>query len=174
VPRYRARRQMVARLSRRERPSARLLIVDARDRVLLFRFEHKQGPLAGQRFWATPGGELDPGESYEDAARREMLEETGLRIDDPGPQVGQRTANFRVPDGEMVRADERFFLIRVEELQLSKDRWTDLERKVMTAHHWWSCADLCATDEQVWPDDLHELLIGIGVWRDAASRRKTC
>jgi hypothetical protein len=39
----------------RERPSSRLLIVDAMQRILLFRFEQKHGSLAGQRFWATPG-----------------------------------------------------------------------------------------------------------------------
>jgi transposase len=31
----------------------------------LFRFEHKKGPLSGQFFWATPGGALEPGESFE-------------------------------------------------------------------------------------------------------------
>src|SRR5690348_760268 len=54
----------------RERPSARLLVLDPLDRVLLFKFEHKKGALAGQSFWATPGGGLDPGESYSQAARR--------------------------------------------------------------------------------------------------------
>ena len=99
------------------------------ERILLFRFEHRQGPLAGQQFWATPGGALDPGESYAQAACRELLEETGLMVDDPGPQVGQRIASFQMPDGEMVRADERFFLVRVSALEISTERWTDLERR---------------------------------------------
>jgi 8-oxo-dGTP diphosphatase len=152
----------------RERPSSRLLVIDSLDRILLFRFDHKQGPLAGQRFWATPGGALDPGESYARAACRELLEETGLMVHDPGPEVGQRIVTLQMPDGEMVCADERFFLVRTEGTsQIATDRWTDLERKVMDAHHWWSAAELRSTVEQVWPDDLADLLVRAGVWRAA-------
>ena len=151
----------------RERPSSRLLVIDPLDRILLFRFEHSQGPLAGQQFWATPGGGLDPGESYAQAACRELLEETGLAVGDPGPEVGQRIVTFQMPDGEMVRSDERFFLVRADAVEISAERWTDLERTVMAAHRWWSAAELLSTAEQVWPEDLTDLLVRIGVWKAA-------
>jgi 8-oxo-dGTP diphosphatase len=147
-----------------ERPSSRLLILDPDRRLLLFRFEYRSGPLAGQTFWATPGGALDPGESYEAAACREMLEETGMRIDDPGPQVAQRRAEFRVADGRTVSADERFFLIRVSGLQVSTQRWSDLEREIMADHRWWSRADLDSTAALFFPENLIEMLIGAGAW----------
>jgi 8-oxo-dGTP diphosphatase len=135
------------------------------ERILLFKFEHKEGPLAGQSFWATPGGGLNPGESYVQATRRELLEETGFLIDDPGPVVDQRIVTFQMPNGEMVRADERSFLVRVEAAQmLSTDRWTDLEHEVMATHHWWSADDLLSTTEQVWPENLSDVLVRIGVW----------
>src|SRR4051812_40576015 len=149
----------------RERPSSRLLVIDPLERILLFRFEHGQSSLAGQRFWATPGGALDPGESYAQAACRELLEETGLVVDDPGPEVSQRIVTFQTPDGEMVRADERFFLVRVEASRISTERWTDLERRVMAAHRWWSAIELRSTAEQVWPEDLADVLARAGIWR---------
>lgn len=44
------------------------------DRVLLV--ERANGPAAGR--WSLPGGHVEPGESAEAAARREVCEETGL------------------------------------------------------------------------------------------------
>jgi 8-oxo-dGTP pyrophosphatase MutT (NUDIX family) len=152
----------------RQRLSSRLLILDGECRLLLFRFEHKRGPLAGQAYWATPGGGVDPGESFEGAACREMIEETGLHIDDPGPQVARREASFRLPSGEMVTADERFFLIRIRDLEVSAENWTALEHEVMSAHRWWSHTDLKSTTDQIWPEDLAEMLIGAGAWKPVA------
>ena len=65
----------------RARPSARLILLDPQDRVLLFLFHHREGPLAGSRFWATPGGSLEPSETYAQAAHRELFEETGIEAE---------------------------------------------------------------------------------------------
>lgn len=142
----------------RPRPSARLLVVDPAGRILLFRFAFERGPLAGRIFWATPGGALEPGESFADGARRELAEETGLTIDDPGPEIDRREFVMRAPEGDVVLAEERYFLIRVESLDLVDSGWTDLEREVMTEHRWWSPAELSAPGEQVYPEDLAQLL----------------
>jgi len=58
--------------SMRRRPSARLLITDPTGRVLLFRFVHQRGALAGQSYWATPGGAVEEGETFAQAAVREL------------------------------------------------------------------------------------------------------
>jgi 8-oxo-dGTP pyrophosphatase MutT (NUDIX family) len=142
----------------RRRPSARLLILDSAGRVLLFHFVHKTGALAGQDYWATPGGGLEEGETFEQAAIRELEEETGIRAKNAGPQVAQRAFVLRLPDGEHVMADERFFLIEAKEGYLSRDGWTTQEAEVMADHRWWSQDELAQTSATVWPQDLLVML----------------
>jgi len=38
----------------RRRRSSRLLVIDRKDRVLLFKFVFHHGPLAGRDYWAPP------------------------------------------------------------------------------------------------------------------------
>lgn len=151
------------------RPAARLLVLDPAERVLLFLFSFWRGPLSGTSYWATPGGSLMPGESYEQAACRELHEEIGLAIDDPGPQIAQRHVSFRNPVGDLIHADERYYVVRSPNTAVIKVRWSDNEREVMADHRWWSQQMLSVTDERVWPDNLSAMLIGAGVSREASA-----
>ncbi|HSA79482.1 MAG TPA: NUDIX domain-containing protein [Geminicoccaceae bacterium] len=140
------------------RPSARLLVLDAAGRVLLFRFVHIRGPMTGRKYWATPGGALKGGESFEQAAIRELKEETGIQTTDVGRQVARRQFELQLPDGERVMADERYFTVRTTETAISTEGWTDLEKELMSCHRWWSSDDLSQTSETVFPENLIEML----------------
>jgi 8-oxo-dGTP diphosphatase len=142
----------------RLRPSARLLVLDPSGRVLLFRFVHKNGALAGQDYWATPGGGVEDGETFEQAAIRELKEETGIGLQEIGPEIGRRIFVLQLPDGERVTADERFFLVRTEDTSLSRDGRTVQEADIMTDHNWWSRDELAQTSETVWPENLATML----------------
>ena len=122
----------------RQRPSSRLLVISPGNRVLLFRFTHKTGALQGQEYWATPGGGVEPGETFEQAAIRELQEEVGIVAADVGAECAQRVFEMQLPDGAWVMADERFFIVRVGVEQVSDGGWTAQEREVMTQHRWWS------------------------------------
>ena len=145
----------------RRRPSSRLLVIDRNNRILLFRFAYHRGALAGQNYWATPGGALETGESFEDAARRELFEETGILTNCVGQPVAEREFSLQLLDGEYVTAEERFFLIRVTDQALSRDYWTPLESEVMVDHRWWSVEELTSTNEVVYPETLVAILASL-------------
>jgi 8-oxo-dGTP pyrophosphatase MutT (NUDIX family) len=145
----------------RRRPSSRLLVLDQDNRVLLFRFVFNRGPLAGQNYWATPGGGLEAGESFADAARRELFEETGILRDAVDQEVAEREFVLQLLDGEYVMAEERFFVVRVADQSLSRDHWTPTEMEVMTDHRWWSVEELTSTGEAVFPETLVSILASV-------------
>ncbi|THD34772.1 MAG: NUDIX domain-containing protein [Sphingomonas sp.] len=141
-------------MTRTPRPAARILLVDDAGRVLLFRFTPEDGRPP---FWCTAGGAVDPGESYADAARRELYEETGI-IADPGPEVLQRTVEFLTIEGVEVTADERYFLVRTGAREIDTAAHTELERRVMQQWRWFAPADLAALREPYFPEDLIPIL----------------
>jgi 8-oxo-dGTP diphosphatase len=142
----------------RRRPAARLLITDPLHRVLLFRFSHSKGALAGLSYWATPGGGLEPGESFEEAAIRELKEETGICIENVGPVVAHRQIVFQLTDGEHVLEEERYFRVALPSDLISLDGWSESELECMTEYRWWFRSELEQTVERISPDNLLALL----------------
>jgi 8-oxo-dGTP diphosphatase len=62
---------------------ALVLLVDPSGAVLL---QHRdEDAAASPNRWSLPGGHLEPGETPAEAARRELLEETGLTANDLHP-----------------------------------------------------------------------------------------
>ena len=145
---------------RPKRPAARLLVTDPAGRLLLFRFT----PDDRAPFWCTPGGAVDPGETFEQAARRELREETGIDAD-PGSAVAVRHVRFVTLEGVDVDAEEHYFEVATGQAEIDTGGHTELERRVMLDHRWWTPDELQAQDEAWFPDNL------IDIWRDALDRK---
>ncbi len=144
----------------RLRRAGRVIVLDPDDRVLLFQYD---GPPNG-RHWCTPGGGLNDGEDYLAGARRELAEETGWTDVPLGAEVYEWTRTMGYADA-IVQQHERFFLARVEVARRGLGEVADMHvSDGIAAWHWWTAAELDATDEVIWPTGLADLI------REALSR----
>lgn len=152
----------------RERKAARLLVISPSRDVLLFKFLHKDGALAGKNYWATPGGGLEDRETFHAAALRELREETGIQVNTVVGPVADRRFSMLLPSGETVFAVEQYFVVHVDSQIISSSEWTLHETQVMADHHWWSALELRSTGETVWPEALVEMLVDAAVFTPGA------
>ena len=58
--------------------SVKALIYDREGRILLLRRSQSSHANVGK--WDLPGGKVDPGEQFDQAVIREVMEETGLKV----------------------------------------------------------------------------------------------
>lgn len=141
------------------RRSARVLLVDGRDRLLLLRTLLERGEPERGHVWMTPGGGVKRNESLEQAAARELLEEVGLVVNaaELGLPVAQASgyAEFAWASG-MFRDD--FFFHRVDSHEVHSTGLEDYEQELEAGHHWWSMAELTASTETIYPWGLTPLL----------------
>ena len=138
----------------RLRPAARVIVVDEDERVLLVRFDLPAEPTT----WATVGGGIEPGETPEEAARRELLEEAGLDGVELDRPVWVRTHVFERPlrwDGQ----SEIYFLVRTPAFEPRPTHtWKQLNAEGVTAIRWWTLEELDSADTLFAPRRLPELL----------------
>ena len=138
------------------RPAARLIVIAPDDRVLLFKWTHELLRSPSGSVWITPGGGLERDETYEQAAVRELREETGITAP-LGHCVWTRRHVFpwRVAP---IDQRERFFVVRVPDTTFSRDEWTVSELMHQSDARWWAVDEIAASDEWFAPRRLALLL----------------
>lgn len=150
------------------RRAARVLVIDATGRVLLFR--GSDPARRDHRYWFTPGGGVDPGETPAQGAARELAEETGLqaRPEELGQPVWDEVTTFPF-DGQWYRQEQQFFVLRVPAWQVDTGGFDQIERDSIDDHRWWSVDELESTDERVYPADLADLIRRVLTVREAST-----
>ena len=141
------------------RATSRLIVVDEDGRVLLMLT--KAPDTSGVARWITPGGGVDPGETQAEAAIRELREETGQIITDPGDVV--YVEDFVVPwdDADHTHGHAEFFIVRLPHFEIDDAGWTDDERVDILESRWFTLDELAGldtTDDAVEPAALVPLL----------------
>ncbi len=142
---------------RRSRTTVRVLLTNPAGSTLLF--EDSDPGLVDVRWWVTPGGGLDPGETEVEAAVREIREETGYHLDTSdlvGP-VATRHVVHGYSD-QVIEQDETYYIAQVPDFEVDTAEHTAEERLTFKQFRWFSHEDLRATDDWVWPLELVELL----------------
>jgi 8-oxo-dGTP pyrophosphatase MutT (NUDIX family) len=131
------------------RPVARVLLFDAQDRLLLLQAVHAAD---GYTFWTAPGGGLEPGETFEDAGRRELREETGLDL--PVERWVWTRRHQYIWNGRPSDQYERFFLARTADPEIRPHK----PDSHVVGHRWWTFPDLRSSIEEFAPRRLAELI----------------
>jgi 8-oxo-dGTP pyrophosphatase MutT (NUDIX family) len=131
------------------RPVARVLILDG-DRVLL------QCARDGERqWWVAPGGGLEHGETFEQAALREVKEETGLEIE-LGPWIWTRRHQYELW-GRAFDQYERFFVAK----QIGAAGAAVRPDAYVVGSRWWRVDELRAAEETFAPRRLPSLIVDV-------------
>ena len=143
----------------RVRKTARAILLDPDNRVLLFEFVVPKGYIAetAKRFWATPGGEIEPGEDVQVALARELAEETGIEGCQFGPELWFGSNEFTL-HGQPIQTLERFFCVRSPTNEVQTSNWTAIEKKIMRDFRWWSVQELRSAQVTIFPPNLGPLL----------------
>jgi 8-oxo-dGTP pyrophosphatase MutT (NUDIX family) len=139
------------------RKVARVVLLDPQDRILLLHGHEPDDPA--DDWWFTPGGGLEGDETREQAALRELAEETGITDVELGPVLWQRTCSFPFA-GRRWDQDEWYYLARTTRTALvtTATGLTELEKRSVAGARWWSCGELAEAHETVYPKRLAELL----------------
>jgi 8-oxo-dGTP pyrophosphatase MutT (NUDIX family) len=138
------------------RNTSRIVLMDPTGAVLLFKTMAPDS--SGFSRWITPGGGVDPGETHQQAALRELFEETGRRFTSAGEPVWTYDFEVRWDQADHDRGHAEYFLVRTERFEPTSEFWTAEEHHDVTAWGWFSADEIGTAATPFEPEFLPELV----------------
>jgi len=138
------------------RHSIRILLFNQRDELLLMcandpNTTELDGTYRG-KFWFTIGGEIEKEESLEEAAVRELFEETGLKVDEVtfGPVVWWGDFEL-VLYGKPTLLKQKFIVARTKQTSVTLNHLTQEEKLVIQKLDWFSIKKMRQSSDIIYP-----------------------
>jgi 8-oxo-dGTP pyrophosphatase MutT (NUDIX family) len=135
------------------RRAVRALILTPDRELLLMRIRL---PDSGEAIWIAPGGGIEPGESTQEALRRELREELGF--DAPftlGPVLWRRQHTFNWA-GTRLCQTEAYYALPIP--RFSPTMNDPIEGRVLQQFRWWNVSELGDATERLTPLSLPSIV----------------
>jgi 8-oxo-dGTP pyrophosphatase MutT (NUDIX family) len=133
-----------------------VVLLDREARVFLM---HAVDPADPSKppWWEIPGGGIDHRETSEQAARRELAEETGITDVEIGPCIWVQHVEFDF-GGFHFDQDERIHVAWCDGGDYAPSGLEALEVAAFRGGRWWTLDELLVSDAPLLPAQLRELL----------------
>jgi len=144
------------------RYTARGILVDkGTKKILLIKYYDNNSPSTiefSEGFWVMPGGGVENNESFKDALKREIFEETGIKDIAIKNCIFSRIAYANLNCNEQNMYYERYFLVETNEVTINNENITCVERNNIIEYKWWSIDELRNTKQKVFPAGFKDLI----------------
>lgn len=145
------------------RVSVKVLLLNDRNELLLLCADDPKTTQADGKyngpFWFLVGGEIEEGESFQEAALREIDEEVGLKKSDIelGPVVWFGEYDL-ILNGVLTHLKQTFIVARTKSKKVFFNNLTAWEKSTLKKVEWFSLEKMHKTCEAIYPASLKQHL----------------